>query len=90
MTQTICEELLLLSVKSPLFVDGITLNMNETNNEYVSILKEYGIDDMYCGKHKKFLKDLLQEHIPNIEFVKSVRKNESETFTLSKSISLFS
>ena len=87
MTQTICEELLLLSVKSSLFVDGITLNMNEINDEYVSILKEYGIDDMYCGKHNKFLKELRQEHIPNIEFVKSVRKNESETVTLSKSIS---
>ena len=87
MTQTICEELLLLSVKSSLFVDGITLNMNEINDEYVSILKEHGIDDMYCGKHKKILKELLQEHIPNIEFVKSVRKNESETVTLSKSIS---
>jgi len=86
-TREICDELLLLSVKASLSVGGVVLSMNDINDEYVSILEEYHIEQLYCGNHKKYLKELIQEYLPNVEFVKSVRKNESEKVILSKSIS---
>lgn len=39
MTRDICDELLLLSVKASLSDPGTVLNMNEINDEYVSIWK---------------------------------------------------
>ena len=87
MTRDICDELLLLSVKASLSDPGTVLNMNEINDEYVSILEEYHITEQYDFHHKRYLKDLIRENLPNVEFVKSVRKNESEKVILSGSVS---
>ena len=58
-----------------------------TSNEYISILEDYSIHDTYSTNHKKYLKELLKEHIPAIQFIKSVRRNESEMVSLSLSVS---
>ena len=88
LTRNICDELMLLSVKCSLFVnDAIKLSMNDINNEYISILEDYSIHDTYSTNHKKYLKELLKEHIPAIQFIKSVRRNESEMVSLSLSVS---
>ena len=82
LTRSICDELLVLSVNSSLFVEDTVLSMRNINDEYLSILEDYGMNNMYSVDHKKHLKDLLKNRIPAIQFVKSLRKNESETVSL--------
>ena len=79
MRRDICDELLVLSVKSSLFIHEAPLQMNDINDEYKSLLKSYGLHGMYSDNHKKYLKELLTKKIPSFQFVKSIRKNESET-----------
>ena len=71
----LCDELLLLSVKTASSVSGAVLSMNEINDEYVYILEEHDIRGHYSGHHKMHPKELIQEYIPDVEIVKSVRKN---------------
>ena len=47
--------MLILSVKSSLLIDAALLSMSDINDEYISILKEYGINGMYSSNHKKYL-----------------------------------
>ena len=73
-----------MSVRSSLSVEGTILNMNQINNEYVSLLKEH--DLTFGWHHKKYLKELIVKNIPDVEFVKSVCPNEAEQVTLASSV----
>ena len=87
MTRNICDQLLLLSVKTSLSVMNTTLNMNEINAEYLSILEEYGICHLVSQNQKKYIKELLMLQIPEIQFVSSTRKNESQLVSLASHVS---
>ena len=80
----LCDTQLIMSVRSSLSVEGTILNMNQINNEYVSLLKEH--DLTFGWHHKKYLKELIVKNIPDVEFVKSVCPNEAEQVTLASSV----
>ena len=54
-----------------------TLNMNDTNDEYVSMLCVNGVNPG-VSHFKVHLKHLMAENVRDVEFVQSCRKNESE------------
>ena len=65
----------------------MTLKMNDINDEYTSILKDYGLSDSYANDHRKHLKNLLQNSIPGLSILPSVRRNESATVSLDMQVS---
>ena len=87
LTRSICDELLVLSVKSFLFDEGTVLSMKDINAEYVSILDDYGIRSEYSGDQRKHIKEVLTKNVPGVSFVKSLRRNESETVSLDRHVS---
>ena len=50
------------------------------------LLENYGVHHTYSDR-KKYLKDLLRNRIPEIQFVDSIRKNESQIVSLSSHVS---
>ena len=87
LTRSICDELLVLSVKSSLFDEGTVLSMKDINAEYVPILDDYGIRSEYSGDQRKHIKEVLMKNVPGVSFVKSLRRNESETVSLDRHVS---
>ena len=62
---------------------GTVLNMNDINDEYVSMLCENGVNPGVS--HFKFhLKHLIAEHVRDVECVRSCRLNGSEHVLSSK------
>ena len=68
-------------------IDGIALNMGEANDAYLLILKRYHVEVDEMTNYHKHLKQLIAEHLPNAQFVKSFRKNEPDNIVLPKTIS---
>ena len=64
--------------------NGIVSNMNEVNQEYNNLLNEY--DANTGSDRKKYLKSLISKNIPDAEFLKSHRKNESERILSKRSL----
>ena len=86
LSTNICDELLVLSVKSSLCFENEILNMKDINEEYSHLLKSYGVKHLSFDQ-KKYLKDLLKSRIPGIQFLDSKRKNESQTVSLTSHVS---
>ena len=84
--RTVCDEQLLLSIQNTLS-DGVTLNMGEVNEAYLLILKRYHVEVDETTNYHTHLKQLITEHLPNAQFVKSFRKNEPDNIVLPKSVS---
>ena len=61
--------------------DSAGLNMAEVNDTYVTILKRYPIYNNRVKNYRKYLKQLLSERLPNLQFVKSLRKSERDKTT---------
>lgn len=61
-----------------------SVSLTEINNEYTKILHEHKIEKAL--DQKKYLKALIKDQIPNIEFVQPPRRNESENVVMSKVI----
>lgn len=57
MIRKLCDIQLLMSVRGSLSAEGAVLNMNQINDEYVSLLKEHKLK--FGWHHKKYLKDLI-------------------------------
>ena len=53
--------------------DGETFNMSGLNEKYISLPIEHGIDET-SDNYKKYIKDLLQKSVDNINFVRPSRK----------------
>ena len=62
---------------------GTALNMNNINLSYINLLKDNNYDNMGTN-YKRYLKQLIGENIPNIEFIKPRCQNESEKICSSK------
>ena len=84
--RTVCDEQLLLSIQTTL-IDGVTLNMGEVNDAYLLILKRYQVEVDEKTNYRKHLKQLITEHLPNTQFVKSFRKIEPDNIVLPKTVS---
>ena len=82
-----CDLQLLMSVMFSLSSSGAIVSMTDVNNEYLSILRENQMHYTQSGNHNKYLKKFLTEHVTNIEFIKSPRKNESENIILKTTVS---
>lgn len=54
------------------------LNTNTVRKLYIKLLIGHGMKNIIQNKqkYKKYIKNLLEEHIPNIEFAKPKRSNE--------------
>ena len=59
------------------------LNVNNVNTTYVNILQDNNQGNIQLN-YKRHLKELLLENIPNIEFIKPVKKNEPEKICSTK------
>ena len=53
------------------------LNMNNINSTYINLLQDNNHADINPN-YKRYLKQLILEIIPYVEFIKPRRKNESE------------
>ena len=84
---TLCDEELLISIQNTLTGDDVTLSMAEVNEEYVSLLKWHQVCLTESANYKKHLKTLIAERLPNVQFVKSVRRNEPESIVLPTAVS---
>ena len=84
MIRKLCDTQLLISVMASLSSDGVVLNMNQINDEYTALLREHQLE--YKWHFKKYLKELIQKNIPDVEFVKPVTR-EAERVMLSRSVS---
>jgi len=84
MIRKLCDTQLLTSVQGSLSAEGDVLNMNQINDEYVSLLKEHKVT--FGWHHKRYLKELILKHIPHVEFVKCASPNEPERVMLSSSV----
>ena len=59
--------------------------MNEVNQEYSKLLSEHDANTGSTDR-KKYLKSLIMKNIPDAEFVKAYRKNESERILSKRSL----
>ena len=84
--RTVCDEQLLLSIQTTLS-DGVTLNMGELKDAYLLILKTYHVEVDETTNYRKHLKQLITEHLPNAQLVKSIRRNEPDNIVLPKTVS---
>lgn len=60
--------------------------MARINEEYMSTFKRYQIELTEPANYKKHLETLLKERLPNIQFVKSMRRNEPEKLVLTLAV----
>ena len=84
--RTLCDEQLLLSIQTTLS-DGVTLNMGELNDAYLLILETYHVEVDETTNYHKHMKQLITEHLPNAQFIKSFRKNEPDNIVLPTAVS---
>ena len=81
LARLMCDEELLACVQNTL------LNIADVNKEYVSILKRYHVEVTDSANYKTNLKDLIKGRLPNVQFVKTTRKNEPEAIVLDNTVS---
>jgi len=82
-----CDEQLLLSVQNTLTDDDATLNMAEINDAYLCILRRYQVEIHDTENYRKHLRKIISERLPNVKFVKSLRKNEPDNLVLPTAVS---
>ena len=83
---TVCDEQLLISIQNTLS-DGVTLmNMGEVNDAYLFILKRYHVEVDETRNYHTHLKQLITEHLPNAQFVKSFRKTKQTALSSQKQL----
>lgn len=82
-----CDKQLLLSVENTLTDDDATVNMAEINDAYLSILRRYQVEVNDTENYRKHLRKLISERLPNVQFVKSLRKNEPDNLVLPTAVS---
>ena len=63
--------------------ENTDLNMNNINNTYINLLQDNNHADINPN-YKRYLKQLILEIIPYVEFIKPRRKNESEKLCSTK------
>ena len=86
-SRSACDEELVLAVQNTLADNSASLNMAELNDTYVMILKRCSVQITESRNYRKYLKQLLSERLPNLQFVKSLRKSEPGKVVLPAAVS---
>ena len=78
--QIVCDiEIINLIRKSIANESGRVIDMNAINKKYIELLQECETNhDNVRTNYKKYLKQLIIDNIPEVDIIKSVRKNEPE------------
>ena len=82
-----CDEKLVMAVQNTLLDDSASLNMADLNDTHVTILVRYSMEITESRNYRKYLKQLLSERLPNLQFVKSLRKSELDKVVLPAAVS---
>ena len=85
--RSLCDEQLVLAIQNTLSDDDVTLNMAQVNDAYLLILKRYNLDVNETENYRKYLKNLIAEWLPHVQFVSSMRRNEPDLLVLSTAVS---
>jgi hypothetical protein len=85
--RNVCDAEFIVYVRDSLIgVDGCVLSMNELNNFYLNLLKEKKIHEERSDNHKKHLKELIEQHVPDVEFVEPPNPSHSHRVMRKKSV----
>lgn len=84
--RNVCDAEFVMYVKYFPIVDGCFLSMNELNNFYLDLLKEKKIHKERHDNHKKHLKELIEQHLPEVEFVEPPNPTQSHRVMRKKSV----
>ena len=80
--RSLCDEQLIYSIQNTLIDGDVSLNIAHVNHSYISILKRYQLEVHQEANYRKHLKKIIAERLPNVQFVKSLRKNEPQNIVL--------
>ena len=61
--------------------------MAQVNEAYLLIWNRYNVDVNGTKKYRKYLKKVIAEGLPNVQFVSSLRRNEPDKLVLSTAVS---
>lgn len=84
--RSVCDAELIVHVRDSLSVEGCVLSMNELNSYYIDLLKERNIYKKESDNHKKYLKELIEQHVPDVEFVQPPNPIHSHRVMRKKSV----
>lgn len=82
-----CDEQLIHSVQNTLANEDSTITMAQVNDEYLSLLTRYQMEISDTGNYRKHLKSIISDRLPNVQFIKSLRKNEPDNLVLPTTVS---
>lgn len=85
--RSLCDEQLILAIQNTLADDDASLNMAQVNDAYLSILKRYHAEINETTNYCKYLKKIISERLPDVQFVSSVRRNEPDKLVQSTVVS---
>ena len=80
----ICDEELLVYVQNTL-IDGSSLNMAQVNDAYEDIVRQYH-GDIEPKNWRKYLKTLISDNLPHVQFVKSKQLNMPAKLVISETV----
>ena len=83
---SLCDEQLHYVIQNTL-TDDVPLNMAQVNEAYLLILNRYNVDVNGTKKYRTYLKKVIAEGLPNVQFVSSLRRNEPDKLVLSTAVS---
>lgn len=86
LVRCMCDEELLSVVETSMMDEGSSLDMCEVNDAYLTILKCHHLDVRECDNYRKYLKNLISQRLPCVQFVRSVRRNEPDKLVLSSEV----
>jgi len=84
--RNVCDAEFVVYVRDSLSVDGCVLSMTELNDFYLDLLKEKKIHEQRSDNHKKHLKELIEQHVPDVEFVEPPNRRQSHRVMRKKSV----
>lgn len=85
--RSLCDEQLILAIQNTLKDKDVTLDMAQVNDAYLSILKRYHMDIDETTNYRKYLKKIISELLPDVQFVGSLRRNEPDKLVRSTVVS---
>lgn len=84
--RNVCDAAFVVYVRDSVSADGCILSINELNDLYIDLLKEKKIHEERSDNHKKHLKELIEQHVPDVEFVEPPNPSHSHRVMRKKSV----
>ena len=82
--RSVCDEESIITLLSIITDDDVTVTMTEVNSTYLSILKRYHMEISETANYQKYLKQLITNHIPSVQIINPLQKNEPETVIIDR------